>query len=74
MQRSGGVGKTLDNRGTVNLRSRLRDEVQGKKGAKGGFHSKIVDLINDKENLDGNFLTPERSRNDEDTRGQVGEV
>ena len=68
------MGKTLDNRGTVNLRSRLRVKVQGKKGVKGVLDSKIVHLINDKENLDGNFLTPEPLRNDEDTRRQVGEI
>ena len=45
-----------------------------KEGYKGGLDSKIVDLINDKENLDGNFLTPEPLRNDEDTRGPLGEV
>ena len=43
--------------------------MQGKKGTNGGLDSKIVDLINDKENLDGNFLTPELLRSDEDTHG-----
>ena len=74
LQRSGGMGKAPDYRGVINLRSCLRVRVQGKKGTKGGLDLKIVDLISDKKNLDGNFLTLEQLRNDEDTRGQVGEV
>ena len=58
--------------GAISLKSHLRVRVPGKKSTKGGLNSKIVDLISDKENLDGNRLTClEPLRNDEEPCVQV---
>ena len=52
LQRTGGVGRPPDNRGTVNLRSRLKVKVTGKRSSNGVLESKLVDLIRKKENID----------------------
>ena len=74
LQRSGRSCKSHDNRGAVSLKGRLRVWVIGKKSLKGGLDSKIVNLISDRETLDGNCLIcPKLLKNDKGPRVPVGE-
>ena len=47
-------------------------KVLGKKSKKGSLDVKLVNLINDKEFVEGNNLIPELLRNDEEASTQVG--
>ena len=66
------TGNPPETRGAVSLSNRLKVRVPGKKSKKGSLDVKLVNLINDKENVDGNNLIPELLKNDEEVSTHVG--
>ena len=54
IQQTGGLGRPPDSKGSVNLKSRLKVKVVGKRSSDGMAESKLVGLISGKENVDAN--------------------